>query len=108
MAPVDAEPAPVRFPFPLPERFAAAIGDRGRFGLIGLSWGAGDELAVYDPDRLGVGVVDGGPLEIGCQSADDAAAAHRPGVNPSDQTARCPRFVGVAVKTAPVRRRSRG
>jgi hypothetical protein len=61
MAPVDAEPALVRFPVPLPERFAAALGYRGRHGLVGLYWSAGDELAVYDPDAEALGLHEHGP-----------------------------------------------
>lgn len=45
------------FPFALPERFLDQIGYTGRFSLVEMYWeGAGDELAVYDPDMLVVGM----------------------------------------------------
>lgn len=45
------------FPFELPERFLEQIGYQGRWHLVGMYWEeAGDELAVYDPDMLSVGM----------------------------------------------------
>jgi hypothetical protein len=66
MAPVDAEPALVRLPFPLPPRFLEAIGYRGGFGVVGLCCargapGAGDELYVYDPRTASAGLHDHWP-----------------------------------------------
>jgi hypothetical protein len=50
-------PALLKFPFELPEQFVAKIGYRGPNPLVGMFWeGAGDELTVYDHERLWSGM----------------------------------------------------
>lgn len=65
MSPEHHQPAIQRFPFPLPEHFLDGVGYRGRYQLVGLYWGGGDELAVCDPETHATGLHDGRPwLEL--------------------------------------------
>ena len=66
------------FLFPLPECFLEQIGYQGSYSLVGMHWEPiGDELTVYDPERLWCGQGIGHPQAGGVVVNLPKGLAHR-------------------------------